>query len=80
MTGRLVFSDLDTTVARLVKQSTTMSRKPLWGATASTGASAPPARRPLTRIHRKPTQKKTARLRNCTMPLKSQNRQPLKIE
>lgn len=77
MTGRLVFSDRDTTVASWVGFRTSMSRKPLWGATTSTGASFWLARRPLTSIHTKPSEKKTARLRNQMIGWKTQSRQPL---
>lgn len=77
MTGRLVFSDRDTTVASWVGHRTSMSRKLLWGATTSTGASFRSALRPLTSTHRKPRQRKTARLSNKTIGWKSQRRQPL---
>lgn len=77
MTGMLVFSDRDTTVASWVGNRTSMSRKPLWGATTSTGASFRSALRPLTFTHRKPREKKTARLRNQTIGWRSQRRQPV---
>lgn len=77
ITGSLVFSDRDTTVASWVGHRTNMSRKLLWGATTSTGASFRSARRPFTLTHRKPTEKKTARLSSQTMGWRSQRRQPV---
>ena len=77
MTGRLVFSERDTTVARWVIHRTSMSRKLLWGATTRTGASFRPALRPLTLTHRKPREKNTARLRNRTIGWKNQRLQPV---
>lgn len=77
MTGRLVFSDRDTTVASWVGHRTSMSRKLLWGATTRTGASFRSALRPLTLTHRKPMEKNTALLRSQMMGWKSQRRQPV---
>lgn len=75
--GKLVFSDRDTTVASWVGHRTTMSKNPLWGATASTGASFRSARRPLTLTQRKPRVKNMARLSSKMIEWSSQHRQPV---
>lgn len=77
MTGRLAFSDRDTTVGSCVGHSMSMSRKLLCGATTSTGASFRLALRPLTFTHRKPREKKTARLSKQMNGWKNQLLHPL---
>lgn len=77
MTGRLVFSDRDTTVANWAGHRTSMSIKPLWGATTSTGASFRSARWPLTFTQKNPREVKTDRLSSQMMGCKSQRRQPV---
>lgn len=77
MTGSFVFSYRDTTVASWVGHRTSMSRKPLWGATTRTGASFKSALRPFTLTHGKPKETNTALLRSKMMGWNSQRRQPV---
>lgn len=76
ITGRLEFSERDTTVGSPTRLRTSMSRKPLWGATANTGASFCVACRPLTFIQRKPMEKNTDRLKKHMIGWKNQCLQP----